>query len=102
MKKLLRISIEFTIVTVVLCYLSDVTVNTKYLGSTYFQPFPHLILLTCFACDLLFLYQSRTQKRIHCVPPKKKALIDYVILWTLFCLIMAIIGLTIDYFFHFK
>lgn len=97
MKKMLRISIVFTIVTVVLCYLSDVTGNTKYLGSTCFQPFPHLILLMCFACDLLFLYQSRTQKRSQCVPPKKKALIDYVILWTLFCLIMALIGLTMDY-----
>ncbi len=80
MEKKLRISIVFTIVIVVCCYLSDVTANTKYLGSTYFQPFPHLILLSCFACNLLFLYQSRAQKRIHSVPPKKKALIDYVIM----------------------
>lgn len=91
MKKYFHLSIEITVVIVLLCLISDALFHTHYMGETVFQPFPHLLLFLSLASDLFLWYKVREERResgsctTHCMP--KKTALDVGILFVLACLI---------------
>lgn len=96
----LKLSVGIMIGGVLLCRVSDHFLGTQYLGNTYFQPFPHLILLLSAFCSLVFWYKGRRSKAQKSVPPKERSLLDKVILALTFLLGWVIICFCIDYFEH--
>ena len=91
MKKRLQFSLIATAIVFLLCSLSDSMYHTQYMGETFFQPFPHLIILLLLICDLFFWYKVRVENRSRAKglmqEKTKKSCVDVGILWTLMCLI---------------
>lgn len=63
MKRYLLIAIIILVGTVLFMTVSDQLFQTSYTGETYFQPFPHLLLLLSCAASCYFGYRIRTDGR---------------------------------------
>ena len=96
----LKLSVGIMIGGALLCCVSDHFLGTQYLGNTFFQPFPHLILLLSAFCSLVFWYKERRSKAQKSVPPKERSLFDKGILALTFLLGWVIICFCIEYFEH--
>lgn len=59
----LSVSVGITCLLMILCALSDYFLGTRYMGNTYFQPFPHLLIFGFCFLDLVLWYKKRKKKR---------------------------------------
>lgn len=59
MKRYLFIAVAIVVGTVLFMAVSDQLFHTSYTGETYFQPFPHLLLLLSCAASCYFGYRAR-------------------------------------------
>lgn len=63
MKRYLLIAVAIMVGTASFMAVSDQLFQTSYTGETYFQPFPHLLLLLSCAASCYFGYRARSDGR---------------------------------------
>lgn len=93
-----RISLIATVVAVAMCVISDRFLGTAYTGNTYFQPFPHLLIMALIFCDFLFHYLYRQERARVSVPPKGKTLLDRVLIFLMVTMAFTMVGFMVEYF----
>ena len=94
----LKTSVIITIVLMFLCFLSDKFLGTQYMGNTYFQPFPHLLIFGIVFLDLILWYEKRKEDARTSVPPKAGTRTNKILLFVIIVYVMAVAGLVAEYF----
>lgn len=93
----LSVSVGITCLLMILCALSDYFLGTRYMGNTYFQPFPHLLIFGFCFLDLVLWYKKRKKKRKKSVPPQKRNIFDNVLLWIIFVYSISVVYMIVEY-----
>lgn len=93
MKRCLFIAVAIMVCTVLFMAVSDQLLQTSYTGETYFQPFPHLLLLLSCAASCYFGYRVRIDGHQTDGISFVNKIINKILLFLSECFLLVAIGL---------